>query len=165
MTFTATGSFLFGLSTALVLGGFLRILFGMRLNLYFINPDSRQLEESLIPLTSELKKRSLLRTLMKRHWKESIEVTLIDDQGRSSVFHLGYHLWRRYYAVLTNPSRATVNKRPMKKGKKYFLKTGSELSAGDRTFKIVVTPTAVEKMLRQDFHLSESQEASNEIQL
>lgn len=136
------GPFLLGVTVALVLGLLTHLLVGMRLNLFFISPDSPIEDQNLIPITTALKKASFFRSLRKGLWKERIEITLIDYQNRSFTYRIGYRLFRRFFIVLVKgDGKTSLNDIELQPFRKYSLRTGSILFVGDRQFNILVTPS------------------------
>jgi len=142
-------SFGSGLSVALVIGAIVRILVGMKLNLFLVNHDSAVKDQSLIPVTTEGKKASFFRTLFKGNWREDVDITLLDYSGHTYHYRIGYHLWWRFYLVMEAEQEGSLlNGKTMRPGKRHLLRTGSKLTTGDRAFFVLVTPNQA----RLDMH-------------
>lgn len=142
-------SFASGLGVALAVGAVIRVLVGMKLNLFLVNHDSAVKDQSLIPVTTEGKKASFLRTLIRRNWKEDVDITLLDYSGHTYHYRIGYHLWWRFYLVMEGDTEgSTLDGRPVHPGKRHLLRTGAKLVTGDRAFYVLVTPN----QLRPDMH-------------
>lgn len=145
-----------GLVSAFAAGTALRLLGGMRLNLYLVNRDSPLRDQAIIPITEELRRSSLVRSLRQRRWKENVDITLMDYHDQSYTFRIGYDLWKRYYLeVLDEPAgdeaAARINGKPLAPGKRYSLRTGMKLSAGDRLFAVLVTPKSAAPAVHREF--------------
>lgn len=145
--------FITGLSTALALGAMFRIFYGMRLNLFLVNDDSTVADQSLIPITTEGKKRSLINTISNGNWREDVDLTLTDYEGHSYAYRVGYHLWNRFYVMFrgTNPNTQTkIDGRLVKPARRYRLRTGQRLQVGDRVFTVLVTTTQMKPEMHHE---------------
>lgn len=140
--------FLAGLAAALGFSIFTIILIGLKLKLYLINIESAQPEQSIIPITAELKKRSWLKTILSGNWKENLEITLKDYQNRTFTFQVGFHLLGRFNLSLLSQEghSALLNQKTMLPNRRYFLKNGMRLETGDRAFEILITAAPVEQI-------------------
>jgi hypothetical protein len=142
-------SFALGLAAAMLIGAGLKVIFGIKLNLYLLNTDSTIGDQSVVPLTAELKKGSWWRTLRQKKWREDLEITLMDYNGHAFTYKIKYHLWNGFYLKLKSASGdTTLDALPMITGKNYFLKTGMELFPGDRKFTVLITTAPLEKVVR-----------------
>ena len=158
-------SFVAGFVIVLGIGVLARLLVGLRLNLYLLNreqlwsfkegvPSREAVEQSIIPITAEAKKTSLLRTITKRKWVEDVDITLLDDQGRSYTYRIGFHPWFRFHVVLKQAQDAdtAVNGLKLKAGRVHPLRTGDVLKVGDRQFAILVTPSPMSPELHRELY-------------
>src|SRR5689334_16177211 len=131
---TGTPDFLLGLIAAGVLGTLLfvvyatyRITSGTRKVISLVKMDG--VGEVTVPLTSPLKKRSFIRTVLRRNWKEDIDVQLQDYQGRVTTFHLGYHFWYGFsLRVKGQTDSVRLNAVELKPKRNYYLKNNMILS-------------------------------------
>ncbi|MBY0472454.1 hypothetical protein K2X30_14915 [bacterium] len=142
---------IFGFLLAFSFGAVYRILSGMRMNLYLLSPEAKFADQGIIPISAENKKSSLKKIIEKKKWKEDLEITLMDYQGRSYRYHIQFHLWNRFHMRLVKadgPSQ--INHRKIVQGKRYSLSNGSTLKIGEREFKIAVTAEQLIKPLHTD---------------
>lgn len=143
--------FLTGLGTAIAAGMLVRVLLGMRLNLFFINPESKIQDQMLIPITTENKKRSILRSLKLGNWRENVDITLLDLEDRPHTFQIGFHIWNRFHlTLLDGPEGTDLNRRPLRPGKRYKLRTGDKLRVGNRVFTVLVSPGQLKPELHKE---------------
>lgn len=158
-------SFLAGFAFVLAVGVGLRILIGLKLNLYFLNreqlwafkdgvPAREAIEQSIIPITAEAKKTSLWRTISKRKWLEDVDVTLLDDHGRSYTYSIGFHPWFRFYVALkqSKDTETALNGSKLQTGRQHPLRTGDVLKVGDRQFSILITPSQISPDLHRELY-------------
>jgi hypothetical protein len=141
-------AFIIGLTTALGLSALIRILIGIKLKLYLISIDTSQVEQSIVPITAELKKRYLLKTILSGNWKENLEITLTDYQSRSYTFQIGFHLFGRFYLrqLSGENQTASLNQETMKPNHNYYFKSGMRLETGDRAFEMLITTSPLEQV-------------------
>lgn len=135
-------SFLLGFLLAAGTGLLVRILVGLRLNLFLINHESHLHDQTIIPITTELKKSSLFRVIFNGNWREDVAITLMDDDSNRYEFEVGFHWWKRFFIYLKSTSGSkdpTVDFVPLREGMKMFLRTGQELRVGDRLFVVLVS--------------------------
>jgi hypothetical protein len=157
MNNSSIAAFLAGLVAAIALGSIIRIILGMKLNLYLVNDESFVSDQAIIPITSDLKKKYFWKTLLRGKWKENIDLTLMNHEGDSFNFQIGYHLWGRYYISIDNDIRqAHLGNKAMMPHKKYYLRTGKQLVIGSRAFSVLVSPTGSEKILGAEMNSSSS---------
>lgn len=124
----------------LTLIGILWIMYGMRLNLYFVNIDSRIEDQMFIPITMANKKSSAWRSLFKGQWRENVELTLTDSRNEKYTYQIGYSLWRRFNLLLISNSGSTsLNGKKLVQKKYYPLKNSATLNLGGRLYKVVVS--------------------------
>lgn len=145
--------FIGGLLFALAVGAALRILLGMRLNLFLVNHDTAVGDQSVIPITTELKKSSIFRSLRLGNWREDVEITLMDYQNQSFSFRIGFHIWNRFWAELSrSDGNAKLGHDKLVTGKRMKLRTGARLEIGDRSFFVLVTPQQMSPDLHKDLY-------------
>jgi hypothetical protein len=142
-------SFALGIFCALSIGIFLKIAYGMKLNLYLIDDDSESGEEpSIIPLTTELRKTSFWDSLTKKTWREDVLITLVDYQGQSFQCGIQNHIWAGFSLLIQGqPGKVLINRREVLPGKKHYLKTGMSFQVGDRKFKILISQVPPARIL------------------
>lgn len=141
-------AFLSGFILSLGFATILKIIFGIKLNLYLVNNDTSIHDQNIIPITIDLKKQSLWRTLLNSQWKEDVELTLVDYKENRFTYCIGYHLLRGYSLKLNEGSgHSFLNKTHLHPGKLYFLKTGKSLQVGERQFIVLITTQAYEKVI------------------
>lgn len=151
-------TFCFGFFSALTLGCLLKILIGMRLNLYLIARDSGVVDQNIIPLTSEMKKRSWWKTLRKKQWQEDIDLTLMDYKGRPSHFQITYHPWKGFsLQLLQTKVDNFLDQDEIFPKISYYLRTGMSLRCGERNFRILISMIPHEKALRSEFESTRTQ--------
>lgn len=151
MALPLLASFGTGLAMALALGSLARVLLGMKLNLFLVNHDSAVQDQTMIPVTTEGKKTSFIRTLLNGLWREDVDITLTDYSSASFRYRVGYHLWWRFYLVMAEGGDGSaIDGRPVLPGKRYLLRTGARLKVGDRVFYVLVTPTQMKSDLHKE---------------
>jgi hypothetical protein len=141
MVGTIPNQFIVGLAIAATLGAVIRVLVGMRLNLYLISDDTLIRDQAMIPISSDLKRARSLLSLFRGKWRENIEISLTDYQNRTFTYQIEYGLWRRFQIALLPGTRGTtlLAGREMAPGKRYALRTGMKLRIGDRPYTVLVT--------------------------
>ncbi len=163
-----------GVLLLLSVGIGLKILFGIRLKLYLVTDDLGPESDRLIPLTADLRKQSLFRTLRKKSWKEDIDLTLSDYQGTQLRLRINYHLWKGFsvssqplyqhshLASKKGPENGYnensddivplffLNNKVITLGRAHYLKSGMNLKVGDKDFKILITPAPLAEMIQEN---------------
>ena len=143
-------SFVLGILPPLLLGTGARLVLGLRLNLFLTNRESMLQDQQIIPITSELKKTSILRSLRKGHWKEDVELTLRDYRDQSYRIQIGYHLWRRFtLTYVEGPDSLFIDGKKVDKTRTYPLRSGQTLRLDDRAYGIWVTPRQEDALNRE----------------
>jgi hypothetical protein len=129
----------------------MKILHGVKLNLYLLNNESLVEDQSVIPLTADIKKRSLWRILTRKNWREDLEITLMDYNAQAFVYQIHYHIWKGFYLQLKNapPGTARLSGISMNLEVPYYLKSGAMLELGERKFSVLVTAASLEKVVAQ----------------
>ncbi|MGZ3699814.1 MAG: hypothetical protein ACXWPM_08260 [Bdellovibrionota bacterium] len=144
--------FVTGFAIALSVGAAFRIIRGMQMNLFLINSDSPMAEEALIPITAELKKVSLVRSMLKGLWREDVEISLMDQKNRACTFNIGFHIWHRFHlTVLTTSDGCFIGRKPLMAGKRHYLRNGLIVKVGRRDFKVLVSPNRGANELNREF--------------
>lgn len=141
--------FLFGFLTSIGIGAAIQVLIGMKFKLYLLSHDGGTPKHHLIPITAELKKRSLIRTLYQKGWNEDLDITLTDQNGVSFVYQIKYDIWRGFLLKLktTDPkSLAKINGKPIMPDRSYKLRTGTSLESGESKFSILISLDSIEKL-------------------
>jgi hypothetical protein len=134
-----------------------RVLFGIKLNLYLVDPSTLIQDQLVIPITAELKKRSWWKTLLDQQWKEDLDLRLINHENDVLNLKIKYHLWNGFYLIPQDKKiHAKLNNNPLESRRRHYLKTGMILTHGDRSFKVLITSTCYEKTLRSEFNNASS---------
>ncbi len=142
-----------GISCALAMGAGIRVLLGMRLNLFLVNHDSTVQDQSVIPITTEFKKASLFRVLKFGNWREDVDITLMDYQDRSYAFRVSFHVWKRFQLQLIRAdSQVTLSGLKLNEMQTVPARTGAKLEIGDRLFFILVSPKQMGPDLHRDLY-------------
>lgn len=146
-TFAGSFSFLSGFTLAGLMGLLIKIGIGIKTKLYLVSHEPYSQGRIVIPLTAELKKRTLWKTLLQKDWKEDIELTLGDYKGNSFAFHIHYELLYGFKFTLKAPSELVqLNSKKVSTGRAYTLKSGHSLILGDRSFVTLVTTANLETL-------------------
>ncbi len=145
-----------GLLSALALASGIRVLLGLRLNLYFVHRGNGPEDQMLLAVTAPHKKASLFKALSGGRWKEDVELTIGDHAGRDYKIQVRYGLWHRFHIqVLSGDlAHARIDKKKIELNHRYFLREGQRLKLGDRDFIVHVTPTQIEKRFHRDFSVA-----------
>lgn len=153
----AITTFAAGTLTALVLGLGGWILWGFKLRLYLISRDTLHSDQAVIPISAELKKASLWRTVLQGNWREDLEVKLADSSGKMHSFEFGFHPVFRYFVTLKTPSQdVLLGEARLKHEERAYLKNGMSLQLGSRRFEIWVMPTNPTGRLNNEFDFAGS---------
>ncbi|MCC7440313.1 MAG: hypothetical protein IT285_01690 [Bdellovibrionales bacterium] len=126
-----------------------RIVRGLRLSVYLVSREAQVAEHRLIPVTLSARKHHWLRALKSGSWRDDVELILMDRGSQPHALRVRYSLWRRYTVELgAEGSALRIGKRELKPGRRYPLRTGMKLIAGDRPYEIVVSPEIPGALLR-----------------
>jgi hypothetical protein len=147
---TSTLSFLVGLISVVVIAGALKTVIGMKMNLYLVSKEPDLKSTTVIPLTAELKKRSLWKTILRKDWQEDLELTLADYSNHYFSFLIGYSLWKGFYLMLQKQETCFIHQTKMIAGRLYPLRSGVSLHLGDRSFTILVSASPLETLNRYE---------------
>ena len=142
-----------GIILALGLASLIRVLLGVRLNLYFVHRGNGPEDQMLLAVTAPHKKSSIWKSLTEGRWRENIELTLGDHSGRDYRLLVRFGLWHRFHIQILDGdlAHARLDKKKVEKDRSYFLREGQRLKLGDREFIVHVTPSQMEKRFHRDF--------------
>ncbi len=125
-----------GFAVAVVLGSVIRFLTGLRKNLHFVHQDS------VIPVTLEHRRSISLRTLRERRWRECVELSLGDDEGRLALLQISFHPWWHFrLEQLEQKEEAAsvkLNGRSLALNRRARLVGGDQLRVGEMRYEVEI---------------------------
>jgi hypothetical protein len=132
-------AFASGFVGILLLGALFRFIQGLSKELALKHHP----EEGPIPITLEHRRSFSLRTLRDQRWRESVELTLLDDSGKSAVLSFSFHPWWHFRVERLAPQKTeaaaevALSGRPLMPGKCVSIGRGDQLRVGERTFQVL----------------------------
>lgn len=127
-------------SAAVVAYGIYRLWKGLRVKLFLVNQDNPLLDQAYIQVNTPHRRRTLVKTLLRREWEDRIDVVLADFTGAHYTFEFVHHVLWQYYVVprvLGAPAR--VAGRDCVLDKPVRVHSGASLELADRKYQMLIT--------------------------